>query len=465
MSAWLVYALVTTLLWGVWGALAGLPGEHGVPETLNYVVWSLTMIPPAVFVLRRSGEALKRDRRSVMLGLAIGLLGAGGQLILFYAVRVGPPYLIFPIISLSPALTIALSMALLGERTGKMGALGIALALLSLPLFDYRSDEGTTGYGLWFFLALGILAAWGVQAYVIKLANQTMDAASIFFYMMLSGLMLVPVALAMTDFSQPINYGLDGPGLAAAIQILNAIGALTLVFAFRYGKAIIVAPLINAGAPLLTAVLSMLLLSVVPGPDEAGGNRAVPARRPAARAAARIRGAGRAAVKALLDIVARHKRGEATGIWSLCSAHPAVIASAMKEALRRRPVAARRGDLEPGQPVRRLHGHAPRRLRALPAQHRGEARLSRQRASGSAATISGPMPGAASRPRRRWRKPPISSAITSPQASARFTSIARWPARAIRIRCPKKSSPRARRHSAPARKRAGARRAARRRFT
>jgi len=271
VSAWLVYALATTLLWGVWGALAGLPGEHGVPETLNYAVWALTMIPPAVFVLRRSAEALKRDRRSVMLGLAIGLLGAGGQLILFYAVRVGPPYLIFPIISLSPALTIALSMALLGERTGKMGALGIVLALLSLPLFDYRSDGETAGYGLWFILALGILAAWGVQAYVIKLANQTMDAASIFFYMMLSGLLLVPIALAMTDFAQPINYGLDGPGLAAAIQILNAVGALTLVFAFRYGKAIIVAPLINAGAPLLTAVLSMLLLGVVPGPTKLAG--------------------------------------------------------------------------------------------------------------------------------------------------------------------------------------------------
>jgi len=98
-----------------------------------------------------------------------------------------------------------------------------------------------------------------------------MDAASIFFYMMLSGLLLVPIALAMTDFTQPINYGLDGPGLAAAIQILNAVGALTLVFAFRYGKAIIVAPLINAGAPLLTAVLSMLLLGVVPGPTKLAG--------------------------------------------------------------------------------------------------------------------------------------------------------------------------------------------------
>lgn len=270
MNAWLVHALVTTLLWGVWGALAGLPGEHGVPETLNYVVWALTMIPPAVFVLRQGGGALLRDARSIRLGLAIGLLGAGGQLVLFYAVRIGPPYLIFPIISLSPALTIALSLLFLRERTGLVGALGIALALVSLPLFDYQSD-GAAGYGLWFVLALGILAAWGIQAYVIKLANETMDPASIFFYMMLSGLLLVPVALAMTDFSQPINYGIDGPGLAAAIQILNAIGALTLVFAFRYGKAIIVAPLVNAGAPLLTAVISMSLLGVVPGPARIAG--------------------------------------------------------------------------------------------------------------------------------------------------------------------------------------------------
>ena len=70
-----------------------------------------------------SGERLMRTRRSIALGLAIGLLGAGGQLLLFHAVRVGPPYLIFPIISLSPALTIALSYALLKERTGKLGVL------------------------------------------------------------------------------------------------------------------------------------------------------------------------------------------------------------------------------------------------------------------------------------------------------------------------------------------------------
>lgn len=37
-------------------------------------------------------------------------------------------------------------------------------------------------------------------------------------------------------------------------------------------------------------------------------------------------------MKTLLDIVARHKRGEQTGVYSLCSAHPRVIESAMREA-------------------------------------------------------------------------------------------------------------------------------------
>jgi drug/metabolite transporter (DMT)-like permease len=266
MTAWLLYALGTAVLWGIWGALAGLPGEHGVPETINYIVWSLTMIPPAVIAMRSSGETLMRDRRSIVLGLTIGLTGAGGQLLLFHAVRIGPPYLIFPIISLSPMLTIVLSFAILKERTGALGILGIVLALLSLPLFDYRADGEPSGYGLWFVLALLILIAWGVQAYVIKLANASMGAASIFFYMMLSGLLLIPVALAMTDFSQPINYGLDGVGLAATIQVLNSIGALALVYAFRYGKAIIVSPLVNAGAPLLTAVLALAMAGMTPGP-------------------------------------------------------------------------------------------------------------------------------------------------------------------------------------------------------
>jgi drug/metabolite transporter (DMT)-like permease len=258
-------------MWGVWGAFTALPSEHGFPDTLTYVVWALTMIAPAIWALRHADTGLQRDARSVMLGLAIGLLGAGGQMLLFRAVTVGPIYLIFPIVSLSPVVTILLSMALLRERTGKLGVAGITLAVISLPLFDYSPDAQTHHYGSWFVLALAVMLAWGLQAYFIKLANATMSAEGIFVYMMLTGLMFIPVALALTDFSKPINVGLSGPWLAAAIQVLNAIGALLLVYAFRYGKAIVVSPLVNAGAPLLTALISLSIAGSLPGPYKLAG--------------------------------------------------------------------------------------------------------------------------------------------------------------------------------------------------
>jgi drug/metabolite transporter (DMT)-like permease len=264
---WLLYAIVTVVLWGIWGAFSGLSPQNGFPETLVYCVWALTMIPPALVVLAQAGWRLDRSPRAIGHGLAVGLLGAGGQMVLFYAVARGPAYLIFPIISLSPIVTIALSFLLMRERTGRLGAIGILLALLALPTFDFApGGAGGVQAGGWLLPALVVMLCWGVQAYFMKAANHIMSAESIFVYMMLSGLVLIPIAWAMTDFSRPINWGLRGPGLAALIQMLNAIGALTLVFAFRYGKAIIVAPLANAGAPLATALLSLAVLGVVPGP-------------------------------------------------------------------------------------------------------------------------------------------------------------------------------------------------------
>lgn len=262
---WLGYALATVALWGVWGALSPLSAAHGFPDTLVYCVWALTMLPPALYILWRGGWQLERSPRAIGYGLVIGLLGAGGQMLLFHTLTIGPAYFVFPVISLSPVVTIALSFLLLRERTGWQGTLGIVLALVALPLLDFSFGSGETGLG-WFLQSLLIMLAWGLQAYFMKLANDTVRAESIFAYMTVGALVLAPVALAMTDFSQPINWGLDGPWMTAGIQILNAVGALTLVYAFRHGKAMVVAPLSNAGAPLVTAVLSLLFASVVPGP-------------------------------------------------------------------------------------------------------------------------------------------------------------------------------------------------------
>jgi drug/metabolite transporter (DMT)-like permease len=262
---WLFYALVTTVFWGVWGAFIEIPEKSGFPATLGYVVWSLTMIPPSLFALYRINWKLDHDIRSILLGSAVGFLGAGGQLFLFHALRKGPAYIVFPIISLYPVLTIFLSLLLLKERTHLRQWTGIILALIAMFFLSNPQINPVSSSGVgWLILAILVFVMWALQAFVMKFSNNTMKAESIFFYMTITAILLAPVAVAMTDFSQEINWGFRGPWLAAMVQVLNAIGALTLVYALRYGKAIIVVPMTGL-APVITVILSLIVYGVVPG--------------------------------------------------------------------------------------------------------------------------------------------------------------------------------------------------------
>ncbi|HEY6977558.1 MAG TPA: DMT family transporter [Chitinophagaceae bacterium] len=265
LKPWLLYGLITTIFWGVWGALIELPEKAGFPATLGYVVWAITMIIPATIVLKIINWKLDVDKKAIIFGLSIGISGAVGQLLLFQALRTGPAYLVFPFVSLSPLITILLSLWLLKERASMKSWLGIIIALIAIPLLSYQPAGNGQRFGfIWIILALLVFLLWGIQAYFIKLANAHMTAESIFFYMMVTGIAFIPGAILMTDLSREINWGIKGPYAAAGIQILNSIGALFLVYAFRYGKAIIVSPLTNAGAPVITIILSLLIYGVLP---------------------------------------------------------------------------------------------------------------------------------------------------------------------------------------------------------
>ncbi len=250
---WFLYAMITVVAWGVWGAFIDTPAQQKppFPETLGYVVWAFVMIPPAVFALWLAGWKVEHDAKAIFWGCVAGFLGAGGQLILFKALRLAPAYLVFPYIALSPVVTIVMALVLSRERATMKGWLGIVLAVIAGVLLMYAPPEGKAAGIVGVVLASLVLLAWGIQGFVISHANKSMKAESIFFYMMLTAVLLIPVALKMTDFSKPINWGFKGPYLAAGIQVLNSVGALLLVYAFRYGKAIIVSPLTNA-APRLS---------------------------------------------------------------------------------------------------------------------------------------------------------------------------------------------------------------------
>lgn len=261
--SWIFYATLLVLFWGVWGAFSALPtSRYGYPEEMIYSIWALTMIIPAVVVLR--GQHFDRRKQATIYGLIVGLTGAGGQLVLFQALTMGPAYLIFPIVAISPAITVLMAMGLLRERITKLAAVGLVAALIAIVLFSITSAEDDGSTGPWLILAIIICVAWGVQAFFMrKAATIGVNDATTFGWMAITALALIPVALISIG-GPALDFPWQAPALTAGTQILNAVGALFLVMALSRGKATIVAPTTNALAPALTIIVSLIAYQTLP---------------------------------------------------------------------------------------------------------------------------------------------------------------------------------------------------------
>ena len=261
---WLLYALITMITWGIWGAFSD---QTTLPKNLVYVVWALSMVPCAIAALFNIKFKLDTRPKPALLSMAVGLLGAGGQLVLFLALDYAPAYLVMPMISVAPIVTVLLSTIFLKERVSRLGILGIVLAFVALVCFALpdNTDGGAAKSWIWIVYASVVFICWGIQAFVMKLANNsTPDAESVFVYMTIAAVLLIPVALLMGDGSCITSQGWGELAKVFFVQILNSIGAFTLVYANRYGKAMIVAPLADACAPVIMCVISLILCAAVP---------------------------------------------------------------------------------------------------------------------------------------------------------------------------------------------------------
>lgn len=263
--SWILYASLLVLFWGVWGAFSSEPNSRwDYPNEMIYIIWAFTMLIPMYFSMRGN----KWDRRPVaaMYGLIAGLTGAGGQLLLFQALANGPAYLVFPLVSLSPVITVLMAMVLLRERITPLAVVGVVAALVAIVLLSIPAGGGgdSNAHGPWLLMAIVICIAWGVQAFCMrKAALVGVNDSTTFGWMTISGLLLVPVAFVMMG-GFPSDAPWQAPALTAVTQVLNAIGALFLVMAFSRGKASVVAPITNALAPVLTIVLSLAVYQTLP---------------------------------------------------------------------------------------------------------------------------------------------------------------------------------------------------------
>ncbi len=137
LPAWLVYSLLTVLLWGIWGATSKAISDD-INAYTNQVLFSLGMLP--LLLLVAFSPRLKGGRyrkRGMLYAFITGILGGTGNIAFFKSLMVGgKASVVVPATSLSPVVTVLLGYLVLKERLTAIQKAGFALAVVAIYLLS-----------------------------------------------------------------------------------------------------------------------------------------------------------------------------------------------------------------------------------------------------------------------------------------------------------------------------------------
>ena len=108
-SAWLVYALLCVVWWGVWGFLSKLGSDQASPQQLQ-ILFTAGIIPPSILALAQLGFKVETDRRGAIYGILNGIFSGLGMLAYYAALSRGQASIVGPFTALFPLLTLTLGL-------------------------------------------------------------------------------------------------------------------------------------------------------------------------------------------------------------------------------------------------------------------------------------------------------------------------------------------------------------------
>lgn len=259
--AWLGLTIAAIGFWGVYGIALKLASE-GLSIVAGQLLSTAGLLVPALFLI----TPVTRERgatKGLLLGIVSGLSGALGNFALLASLRAGgKAAIIFPLTALYPLVTVAVAVLFLRERAHRVQAAGIALAVVAVLLLSadvsasYRSVELQFSRALLY--AFAALVAFGLAAVFQKLTTNRVSAETAFATFAAG---FVPPSLAIW-FLEPVTGNLPILPVVWAIAggLLNGLGVLATLAAYRRGgKASVVTPL-AATYPMATVILAVLFL-------------------------------------------------------------------------------------------------------------------------------------------------------------------------------------------------------------
>jgi len=207
-----------------------------------------------------------RERHStagLFIGFISGVCGALGNFALLASLGAGgQAAIVFPLTALYPLVTVVIAVLFMRERARRTQVIGIALAILAVLMLSVDVSASYARVELKFSNALlyafAALVAFGLAAVFQKLATNRVSAETAFATFAAG---FIPPSILIL-FLEPVTTNLRlAPVLwAIAGGLLNGLGVLATLAAYRRGgKASVVTPL-AAVYPMITVILAVVFL-------------------------------------------------------------------------------------------------------------------------------------------------------------------------------------------------------------
>jgi drug/metabolite transporter (DMT)-like permease len=252
MPAWTYAALFAMVVWSVQRAMS-----KAALATLTtpqfYFLSALISLPFYVPVL----VADPPPPSALPGALGVSVLMAATFGITTEAIRRGPVGRVSPVTGLSPALTVLLALAILGERVSLTEATGIVLAMTAVFLLGYRATPDPRRAS-WLALALFSFALQGLGAYLAKVVVTPSGPSGLLvtgagMQVLVGGFLLRRSGAPFPDIRPPLMRWV------VAVLALAALATIGYLWALSEGPAAVIVPLV-ATSPALGGLLGALVL-------------------------------------------------------------------------------------------------------------------------------------------------------------------------------------------------------------
>jgi transporter family protein len=134
---WLVYSLLTILLWGGWGAISKAVAAD-INAYMNQVLFTIGLFPLVLLVFRSPRMSGGRNRKlGIFFAFLTGILGGTGNIVFFKSLSMGGrASVVVPMSGLAPLVTVVVAFFVLHERMSTYQKIGLGLALAAIYLLS-----------------------------------------------------------------------------------------------------------------------------------------------------------------------------------------------------------------------------------------------------------------------------------------------------------------------------------------